>query len=311
MTLLVMALVVLGAARTETDAEKQPDVAPPAPSEDWQRLSSPKPGEWLYAFDEPGQTFEEYRRFVRHPRQQERDTIQVIPLGQISQEHPDLLGCLERYLGIFFDAREKQVSPRRMPGSCYDERRGQYDAALLLSTVLEPIARGRDDVLATIGLTEVDLYHGRLNFVFGIGDHRKRLGLCSVHRFLPRREGEQSLALVRTLKTSTHEIGHMLGMRHCTFYHCLMNGSNSLAESDRRPLFLCPVCVRKMEWHLGFDRRERYERMKQFFEECALEQQAAFCARRIQELSADERASGEAAAAPENRDHPPAEGSIQ
>jgi archaemetzincin len=29
-----------------------------------------------------------------------------------------------------------------------------------------------------------------------------------------------------------------------------MNGVNSLPEADRRPLHLCPVCLRKVFWNL-------------------------------------------------------------
>jgi archaemetzincin len=35
-------------------------------------------------------------------------------------------------------------------------------------------------------------------------------------------------------------------MAHCTAYPCLMNGSNHQGEKDRRPLHLCPVCLRKL-----------------------------------------------------------------
>jgi len=42
-------------------------------------------------------------------------------------------------------------------------------------------------------------------------------------------------------------------MLHGVFFNCLMNGSNHLAESDRRPLHLCPVDLRKLQWTLGFD----------------------------------------------------------
>ena len=39
-------------------------------------------------------------------------------------------------------------------------------------------------------------------------------------------------------------------MQHCTAFHCLMNGSNHQAERDARPLYLCPVCLRKLCWNL-------------------------------------------------------------
>ena len=41
-----------------------------------------------------------------------------------------------------------------------------------------------------------------------------------------------------------------------------MNGSNHLAESDRRPLHLCPVCLRKLQWSIGFDVLERYRALE-------------------------------------------------
>jgi archaemetzincin len=41
-----------------------------------------------------------------------------------------------------------------------------------------------------------------------------------------------------------------------------MNGSNHLRESDRRPLHLCPVCLRKLQWSIGFDVLERYSAME-------------------------------------------------
>ena len=39
-------------------------------------------------------------------------------------------------------------------------------------------------------------------------------------------------------------------MRHCIAFRCLMNGSNHQEEKDRRPLHLCPVCLRKLCWNL-------------------------------------------------------------
>ena len=41
-----------------------------------------------------------------------------------------------------------------------------------------------------------------------------------------------------------------------------MNGSNHLAESDRRPLHLCPVCLRKLQSSIGFDVVERYRELE-------------------------------------------------
>lgn len=43
-----------------------------------------------------------------------------------------------------------------------------------------------------------------------------------------------------------HEIGHLFGIAHCVWFHCLMNGSNHADESDARPWRLCPVDLHKL-----------------------------------------------------------------
>jgi len=39
----------------------------------------------------------------------------------------------------------------------------------------------------------------------------------------------------RALKIVTHEFCHMFGMRHCVYYHCLMNGAMEAEEEDKKP----------------------------------------------------------------------------
>src|SRR5207248_9280558 len=68
----------------------------------------------------------------------------------------------------------------------------------------------------------------------------------------------RTMMLRRSCKVLAHETGHMFGLAHCIYFNCLMNGSNHLAESDRRPLHLCPVCLRKLQWSVGFDVLKRY-----------------------------------------------------
>lgn len=57
----------------------------------------------------------------------------------------------------------------------------------------------------------------------------------------------------------THEIGHMFGIKHCQWFNCVMQGSNHLEESDRRPLDFCPICLRKTQSAVGFKIAERYK----------------------------------------------------
>ena len=40
-----------------------------------------------------------------------------------------------------------------------------------------------------------------------------------------------------------------------------MNGSNSLEESEKKPMSLCPVCLRKLQSNIQFDILERYKKI--------------------------------------------------
>jgi archaemetzincin len=97
-------------------------------------------------------------------------------------------------------------------------------------------------------------------------------------------EDTQALMLRRSCKVLAHEIGHMFGLAHCTAFHCLMNGSNDLAESDARPLHLCPVDLRKLQHSVGFDPIARYRRLLDFSRNAGFDDEAEWLQRRLRHL---------------------------
>ena len=60
-----------------------------------------------------------------------------------------------------------------------------------------------------------------------------------------------------------------------------MNGSNHLAESDARPMHLCPVDLRKLQASIGFDVVVRYRRLLDFHLNAGFRDEAAWLTRRI------------------------------
>ena len=40
-----------------------------------------------------------------------------------------------------------------------------------------------------------------------------------------------------------------------------MNGSNNIEEQAKSPLIECPVCLRKLQYIVGFDPLERYKQL--------------------------------------------------
>ncbi|HUU43409.1 MAG TPA: archaemetzincin, partial [Planctomycetota bacterium] len=163
---------------------------------------------------------------------------------------------------------------------------------VLTGYVLDELLKPRlpVDAFAYIAFTASDLWPGEgWNFVFGQASLRERVGVWSIHRFGDPSADDAAfrLTLRRTLQTGTHELGHMFSMLHCTRYECNMCGSNSLGESDRRPLTLCPECVAKVCWATSQDPVERYRRLAAFAEKHGLKPQVEQYRRRLDALTAE------------------------
>jgi len=154
------------------------------------------------------------------------------------------------------------------------------DAQILTGYVLGRVLQPRRpaDAFASIAFTCSDLWPGgRWNYVFGQASLNGRVGVWSLHRFGdPAQDAAAArLCLRRAISTGVHEIGHMFGIGHCTDYACVMNGSNSLSESDRRPLRPCPVDLAKIVWATGADPMERFRAVANFSAACGLDDVAA------------------------------------
>ncbi|TSK14693.1 Archaemetzincin-2 [Bagarius yarrelli] len=151
------------------------------------------------------------------------------------------------------------------------------------------------DAFCIVGITMIDLYpKDSWNFVFGQASLSEGMGVFSFARYddnfythnyagklkrtLKLKPGDYSVfqdyytppinstLLLRSCKTLTHEIGHIFGIKHCQWLQCVMQGSNHLEESDRRPLDLCPICLRKLQCAIGFKIADRYKALLQWIE---------------------------------------------
>ncbi len=260
------------------------------------KMRRPGPSDWLANHDEPGQTFRQYLRCDPTLPTDDRHTIYIQPLGEFTEGQRKVVDLTAEFMGLYFglpveamDDLPLSVVPgryrRRIRG---DGRPLQIRSDYVLDEVLPP--RRPDDAAAYIAFTAVDLWPGEgWTFVVGQASLAQRVGVWSIARNGDADGPDWALALclLRTLKTGTHETGHMFSLLHCTAWRCNMNGSNHRGESDSKPLALCPECVAKVCWATGAGPVDRYRKLAEFCERNALEPEAEFYRRSLAALKHD------------------------
>ena len=184
-------------------------------------LPPPRPGDWLAEHDEPGQTFAEYLDARPVRKGDELHTIYLCLVGVFSEAQRRALDLTQDYLALFFDALvkvQRQIALASIPARARRTHPTWGDEQVLTRYILHELLGPErpDDALAYLALTASDLWPGRgWNFVFGQANLRKRVGVWSIYR-----NGDPGADftrfLRRTLGTASHELCHVLTMRHCT-----------------------------------------------------------------------------------------------
>ncbi len=221
-------------------------------------LAKPEPGDWLAEHKEDGQTFAAYLRAKPVRKSAQQRTIYICLLGDFSPEQNKVLETTQKYLEIFYQVPvkvHKKMAVMDVPARARRIHPTWGGEQILSTYVLDEVLKPDrpDDALAYLAFTSSDLFPDPTwNFVFGQASLRERTGVWSIHRNGDPAKGEKAyqLCLRRTLHTASHETGHILTIQHCTAFDCNMNGINSQDEGDRKPLTMCPVCLRKVCWNL-------------------------------------------------------------
>ena len=167
--------------------------------------------------------------------------ITLKPLGNIANE---IMEELRNRVGGIFHCPVEIESCLSDLAQAYDPQRKQY----LSSKLLASLGKSEGDE-RVVGITDIDLYVPRLNFVFGEADIVSGTAIVSLCRLRQEYYGlapDEALFLERATKEIVHELGHTFGLGHCPNNKCVMHFSNSLADTDLKEAHFCNKCRPKI-----------------------------------------------------------------
>lgn len=125
-----------------------------------------------------------------------------------------------------FEIEIKTIQCLKIHKRAYNRKRKQYDGQFLLNNLID-----KKNHRFFIWIISVDLYVPMMSFVFGLAS--KFYGAIISFSRLDSDEMK--------IKESIHELGHLLGLSHCSNY-CVMQYSISLDEALTKPKTLCDKC---------------------------------------------------------------------
>jgi archaemetzincin len=166
--------------------------------------------------------------------------ITLKPIGRVEKH---IIEDLAQKLGRIFGCPIAIDPIIDIPKSAYNQKRDQYLAPLLLETIKKNEMLQSEKVL---GITDADIYTPGRSFLFGQAETMLEAAVISLCRLRQELPPDYNLFLDRAIKEAVHELGHTLGLDHCSKDICVMHFSSSLHDTDMKSTLFCSNCQPKL-----------------------------------------------------------------
>lgn len=182
-----------------------------------------------------GQRFLVFKFMKLQPKPNLNDVVFCL-LNPLEKELVDfLIECIDP----FFNAKCRVQILDLDISFAYSEKRKQYNSTSILA-LLKPITEKNTYSLA---ITYEDLYAKNSTFVFGEAEVGGRVGIVSLARLA---KNPKEMFYLQVCKEVTHELGHILGLRHCEKPQCVMSFSKDLKDVEKKSHKFCPDCTHSL-----------------------------------------------------------------
>jgi len=172
--------------------------------------------------------------------------LRIVPVGTLPGRIVEIVKNELENLNI-----KCRIMPKlEVPQNAFNRWRKQYNAEIVMSSLSKASeVKFIDKSIPSLLLTDVDLYYGGLNFVFGLEDPAKSCAIVSLARLRTEFYDEKPNRILleeRVAKEVIHEIGHYLGLDHCYNPECVMSFSPSVYDVDKKNKNFCENCKVKL-----------------------------------------------------------------
>jgi archaemetzincin len=166
----------------------------------------------------------------------EPKTIYIQPLGQVNQEY---LNYVKKSVTDFY-GYACVIKPKvNLTADLLAASKTRYEASKILKKF-----NSKENILL---ITEKDIAYRKSKQypewgIFGLGLRPGNTCVISTYRLKKKVNTQQML--VRLKKVALHEIGHNLGLKHCTNNReCMMNDADgTIQQVDREKIWFCEKC---------------------------------------------------------------------
>jgi archaemetzincin len=184
-----------------------------------------------------------------------KQSINLLQIGELDRSilrtlKKNLKWCLKNF-NLSIEVLDEVIPLTKVE---YNSLKRQFDANSIMQNLYHAYKTQRG--FRILGVMDRDIYANRYNFIFGSARNPDKIyapyspvALISVYRLREKFYGlkeNQALFELRVLKEAIHELGHTFGLFHCE-NDCVMIFSNSIEDTDNKPLQFCSRCITNLE----------------------------------------------------------------